>query len=131
MSNADFTQTEPAADTGAASPVARKARKVEDKIRSTTGRIESVIGKAAEGATAKVTSLGERAAGAATRLSYQAQDAYGRASAKAQETAETVRPYVEQKPFQALGIAAGAGLVLGLLLRSRGPKVIYLRPNHH
>ncbi|MDG2520633.1 DUF883 C-terminal domain-containing protein [Caulobacter segnis] len=39
---------------------------------------------------------------------------------------ETVEAYVKQKPLAAIGIAAGVGLVAGLLLRG-GSKTIYVR----
>ena len=38
-----------------------------------------------------------------------------------------VEAWVHLKPVQALGVAAGIGVVLGLLLRGRSTKTIYVR----
>lgn len=38
-----------------------------------------------------------------------------------------LQAWVQLKPAQALGVAAGIGVVLGLLLRGRSTKTVYLR----
>lgn len=52
---------------------------------------------------------------ARTRLSELEQDAYRRA----QEVADATEGYVRENPWQSVGIAAGVGLLLGLLLTRR------------
>jgi ElaB/YqjD/DUF883 family membrane-anchored ribosome-binding protein len=104
-------------------------RRIEGKIKRGAGQLEELIGQAANTASATVSKLSDRAATAAVSLSGQAKDAYEKASLKARKTAETVEPFVHQRPYAALGIAAVAGVVFGVLLAGRGPKVIYVRPH--
>jgi ElaB/YqjD/DUF883 family membrane-anchored ribosome-binding protein len=96
--------------------VARGKAAADARIEQTAGKIQGAIGQAASKATAAVS-----------RVSGQAKEAYGRASVGAQKVADTVEPFVQERPYAALGIALGAGVVLGLLLAGRGPKVIYVR----
>ena len=58
----------------------------------------------------------------------RAKDAYGQATDMAQTARETVEPFVQEKPYVSLTIAAAVGLLAGLLVAGRGPKVVYLRP---
>ena len=48
-----------------------------------------------------------------------AQEKLGEAKQKAQSVEGQIEDYVRQKPLKSVLIAAGAGLVLGLLLRRR------------
>lgn len=69
-----------------------------------------------------------QARAAATLVTGQANEVYARARLKADGVAQTVDPFVKQRPYAALGLAAAAGLVMGLLFAGRGPKVIYVKP---
>ena len=69
----------------------------------------------------------DHARAAAARVTDQARDAYDQARLKAYDLAEVVDPFVKEKPYAALGLAALGGLMLGLLYAGRGPKVVYLR----
>ena len=42
--------------------------------------------------------------------------------------ADTVDPFVKEKPYLSLALAAVAGFILGALLSGGGAKVIYIRP---
>jgi ElaB/YqjD/DUF883 family membrane-anchored ribosome-binding protein len=42
--------------------------------------------------------------------------------------AHQVDPYVKGKPYATMGMAAVAGLLLGLIMAGHGPKVIYVEP---
>lgn len=53
-------------------------------------------------------------------------DAAGALRSQFDDQLETVEAYVKNKPLAAVGIAAGVGLVLGLLLRG-GSKTVYVR----
>lgn len=75
---------------------------------------------------------------AAASVKEVAQTAIGEAreriSALASETAEAAQhrygdleAWVQLKPARALGIAAGVGILLGLLLRGRSTRVVYVR----
>ncbi|MGH6910679.1 MAG: hypothetical protein ACREEG_10875 [Phenylobacterium sp.] len=37
---------------------------------------------------------------------------------------------MHERPYAALGATLAAGVVIGLLLNSRGPKIIYVKPPH-
>jgi ElaB/YqjD/DUF883 family membrane-anchored ribosome-binding protein len=102
-------------------------RKLEGRIKQTAGQLEGLIGQTADTASAAVVKLSDRAAQAANALSEQAKRSYEKASAQAKRTAETVDPFVHERPYASLGIAAAAGLIVGLLLAARGPKVIYIK----
>jgi ElaB/YqjD/DUF883 family membrane-anchored ribosome-binding protein len=65
---------------------------------------------------------------AADRLIGQVRGAYDQACGRAKQMAADVDPVIKEKPYTALVAAAGVGLVLGLLMASRGPKVIYIKP---
>lgn len=78
----------------------------------------------AKAAAASVKEVAETAIG----------EARERISTLASETAETVQrrygdleAWVQLKPARALGIAAGIGVLLGLLLRGRSTRVVYVR----
>jgi len=94
------------------------ARKVSDTARSTSAQAQRKIGEAAD-----------YVSDAAMRASHQAKDLYGEVSDKARRVAQTVDPYVKGKPYATMGIVAVTGLLVGLLMAGRGPKVIYVEPN--
>jgi ElaB/YqjD/DUF883 family membrane-anchored ribosome-binding protein len=94
------------------------ARKVGDTARSTGSQAQRKIGEAAN-----------YVSDAALKASHQVKDLYGEVSGKARKVAETVDPYVKGKPYATMGIVAVAGLLLGLAMAGRGPKVIYVEPH--
>ena len=94
-----------------------EARQFEGRARELVGAAKDAVGRAADQARQAVATARDRAA-----------DAYVELLGKAQQTADAVEPFVKQRPYAALGIAAAAGLVLGILIAGRGPKVIYVKP---
>lgn len=56
----------------------------------------------------------------------QLQTVVGGATDQAQQRYDDLEAYVQRRPARALGIAAAAGLLIGLLLRGSGKKV-YVR----
>jgi ElaB/YqjD/DUF883 family membrane-anchored ribosome-binding protein len=52
-------------------------------------------------------------------LSEQAQDYYEQGKHKAQEWEEGLESYIQEKPLQAVLIAAGVGVLIGLLWKRR------------
>ena len=102
-------------------------RQAAGHLQEGAGKVQDAIAQVAEAATAAVNRLSEQATAAVNSLSEHARDAYGKASERAQKVADTVDPLVKDQPYAALGVAAGLGLVLGLLAAGRGPKVIYVR----
>lgn len=95
---------------------------LEERRRSRAGAAKAKIAQLAEKASAQV----DQASAAASELNSRAAAAYERARASARNVQQRVDPLVHERPYAAIGIAACAGLFLGLLL-GRGPKVIYLR----
>jgi ElaB/YqjD/DUF883 family membrane-anchored ribosome-binding protein len=93
------------------------ARKVSDTARTTGSSAQRKIGEAAN-----------QISDAAMRASHQAKDLYGEVTDKARRVAQQVDPYVKGKPYATMGMVAVAGLLLGLLMAGRGPKVIYVEP---
>ena len=62
-------------------------------------------------------------AGRARKAASTLGEAYGRAS----EIAGKVDPFVQEKPYAALGLALAAGLLLGLLIAGGQPKIVYIK----
>jgi len=91
------------------------ARKVGDTARSTSSQAQRKISEAAN-----------YVSDAAMKASHQAKDLYGEVTDKARMVAQTVDPYVKGKPYATMGIVAVTGLLIGLLMAGRGPKVIYV-----
>ena len=94
------------------------ARKVSDTAHSTSSSAQRKIGEAAH-------SISD----AAMKASSQAKDLYGEVTGKARRVVRQVDPYVKEKPYATMGMVAVGGLLLGLLMAGRGPKVIYVEPN--
>lgn len=103
-------------------------RRIEGQIKQTADQLEDLIGHSAETASAAVARLSDRVACTAGSITDQAKIAYDKASTRARQTADVVEPFVQERPYTALGIAAIGGLVMGILLAGRGPKIIYVRP---
>jgi ElaB/YqjD/DUF883 family membrane-anchored ribosome-binding protein len=99
-----------------------EAMQVEGKAMSAAGSAQQALGQAAERAKATAARVSDQARAAAGKASAQAKDAYGRASDKAQKMADKVDPFVREKPYAAVGVAAVAGLVGGLLVAGASVK---------
>jgi ElaB/YqjD/DUF883 family membrane-anchored ribosome-binding protein len=95
------------------------ARQFEGKAQDLMGSAQDTVGQVADQAKAAVS-----------KVTDQAKDVYARASDTAQSVRSQVEPFVEDRPYAALGVAAAVGLLVGLLLASRGPKIVYVRPHN-
>jgi len=77
------------------------------------------VGDQAAEATQNLRDLGGQVRDAArekySQLSDQAQEYYGQGKQMAQEWEQGVESYIQEKPLQSVLIAAGIGVVLGLL----------------
>ena len=93
------------------------ATQVEGRGQDAVGWAQEAIGEAADHARV-----------AAGRVADQAKNAYGRVTDQVQSARDVIDPFVDERPYAALAIAAAGGLLLGLLLAGRGPKVVYVRP---
>jgi len=92
-------------------------RQFQASAQNLRDAVNDAIGKAADSVAAAAVKIGD-----------QAKDVYGTATDRVQLAADTVDPLVKEKPYAAVAIAAVAGIVLGLLMSSRGPKIIYVKP---
>jgi len=88
--------------------------------------LQAVVRDAEALLQATATHTGERVAAVRTRAEESLQHAKARLAETqdevlqgARDAAEATESYVKKNPWAALGIAAGVGLVIGLLLRRR------------
>jgi ElaB/YqjD/DUF883 family membrane-anchored ribosome-binding protein len=84
-------------------------------IQAVAGKIQDAVGQTADKATETLSKVGD-----------QTKEAYARMSQGTRQVANAVEPFVEERPYAALGLAAAVGVVVGLLLAGRGPRVIYV-----
>jgi len=93
------------------------ARRLEGKAQDVIGTVQDAVTQAADEVSAAASKAGD-----------QARTAYGQVTDRAQKIAAQVDPFVKDQPYVALGLAAATGLLIGLLIAGRGPKIIYVRP---
>jgi ElaB/YqjD/DUF883 family membrane-anchored ribosome-binding protein len=98
------------------------AEAIQDAADKVTGAIDDT----AETAADKVLDAADKASAFVAEAGARAQEAYRSAAGRAQDVADTIDPFVQERPYLAVAIAAGIGLVVGLLLAGNGPKIIYV-----
>lgn len=108
-------------DTSAsATRTASRARaKIEPKLKAVGGAAHEAYDSLRDVATEAVEETRARMKDFAAQATDRLQHRYG-----------DLEAWVQLKPAQALGVAAGVGIVLGLLLRGRSTKTVYLREPH-
>jgi len=106
------------------------ADKATGTIQSAAGKVQDAIDEGAETASDKVSEIADRASEFVSKAGERVQDVYSRAAEQAQGVADTIDPFVQERPYAALAIAAGIGVVVGLLMAGRGPKIIYVDGGH-
>jgi ElaB/YqjD/DUF883 family membrane-anchored ribosome-binding protein len=113
---------------------------LEGKAKNGTGRVKHAAADAATELRGDINDaldtaqdqLAKRAAKARAMIgdaTDRATDAYEELRDRAQMVADTVAPFVKQRPYASLAIMGVVGLVLGVLFFGRGPKVIYVKPH--
>jgi ElaB/YqjD/DUF883 family membrane-anchored ribosome-binding protein len=100
------------------------------EARGAANQLKGGARKAAAKLQTRIDGLADRVADSVAKVGEQTRTAYDRTSVQARKVADKVDPFVHEKPYAALALTLGAGLLIGLLLSSRGPKVIYVRPPH-
>jgi ElaB/YqjD/DUF883 family membrane-anchored ribosome-binding protein len=98
------------------------------EARGAANQLKGGARKAADKVQQKIDGLADRVADGVAKVGEQTRSVYDRTSVKARKVAERVEPFVHEKPYSALGLTLAAGVVIGLLLNSRGPRVIYVKP---
>lgn len=101
----------------AASQTTDRARaKVEPKLKAVGGAAHDAYDSLRDVAVEAVDETRARLKDIAAQAADQLQGRYG-----------DLEAWVHEKPARAVGVAAGLGIVLGLLLRGRSTKTIYVR----
>jgi len=90
--------------------------KIRGGVREGVGHIQEAAGSAQEILEEAVDQL-KSAADAAGKV-------YGGVSGFTRDVARTI----EERSYFSVAVAAAVGLMVGLLLASRGPKIIYVKP---
>jgi uncharacterized protein YjbJ (UPF0337 family) len=100
------------------------AMELGGEIRELQGRVQEAVGSAKD----QIAKSADKARAVIGEASEAAADAYDELRDRAQKVADTVDPFVQERPYAALVIAGIAGLILGALFFGGGPKVIYVKP---
>ena len=100
------------------------ASKVKGEVRQFSDKAQQAVDSASEVAGRVAGKVREQV----SRATDQAADAYATLKDKAQDVAQKVDPFVKEKPYLTVGLAALAGVVAGIMMAGRGPKVIYVKP---
>ena len=100
-------------------PAKEAAARAEAQAREAYGKVSDQAKDAYGKASVKAKDVYGRA-------QVQAKDAYGKASEQVKTAADKLDPMIKEKPYAALGIAAAAGLLVGLILASMGSKTVYI-----
>ena len=93
--------------------------KLIDTAKTSLDDAEELLREAASSTGEKAAELRERAMAALKRTRDTLYDAQDAVIAKSRRAARATDDYVHDKPWQAIGIAAGAGLLIGLLISRR------------
>jgi ElaB/YqjD/DUF883 family membrane-anchored ribosome-binding protein len=91
-----------------AGQVRDKAAQVKDKAEQVSQHLRDVGNQVSDTAHEKIGEVRDKAA-----------DYYNRSRDAAQEWEQSLESYVQEKPLQSVLIAAGVGLILGLIWRRR------------
>ncbi|HEY9219170.1 MAG TPA: CsbD family protein [Phenylobacterium sp.] len=84
--------------------------RAQGAANNTAGKVQDAIG-------ALTGDLRTQAEGKLRQVQGKAQEAYGRVSERAEVAGSQADEFIRNKPYEAVAIAAGVGLILGLLIR--------------
>lgn len=104
--------------TAAAKEVYEAGRKrAQTAISSSKDHLSQAAKDLSDAATAKYQDVRSQATQKAEEYKGRAQEVYTTATSKAQDFQGDAEQYIRDNPLQAIGIAAGVGFVLGLIMR--------------
>lgn len=89
------------------------------EVRSVLGEIENLYEEGSERGAEEARALGKTLQEKLSGLQSKWQDFESRAEDQIRQTAKQADSYVHDKPYYAMGFAALAGLVVGVLLNRR------------
>lgn len=84
--------------------------RAQGAANTTAGKVQDALG-AIKG------DLKMQAEGKMRQAKGKAQEVYGRVAERTELTASDVDQFIRTRPYEAVGIAAGVGLLIGLLVR--------------
>ena len=90
-------------------------------LKNIAGDSEALVKNAAGEAREAVTGVRTRTEESLRQVRANVGDLRNDVAARARAAAQTTSTYVHDKPWQSIGLAAGAGLIIGLLI-NRGRK---------
>ncbi len=93
------------------------AKEIKGKVQSAAATLKD-----------KAADLGDTVSSVASQATDQAKDLYAQASEQYDAAVAQIDPFVRERPYAAIGIAAVVGLLVGLAWNGRGSKVVYLKP---
>ncbi|MDD2915330.1 MAG: DUF883 family protein [Gallionella sp.] len=105
------------ASTGVSGEVSKE--KLMQDLRVVVSDAEELLRATASQAGDKVTAARERIQDSLAVAKERLADAQEQVAEKAKQAARVTDEYVHENPWKAVGIAAGAGLIIGMLI-SRG-----------
>ena len=93
--------------------------KLVDEFSSVLSEAETLLDKAAKETGDKARDLRSQVEARLLSAKLKLQELEGEAVARAKAAARATDDYVHDHPWQAIGVAAGIGLVIGLLVSRR------------
>ena len=97
------------------------SEKLMRDLKNFAGESETLVKAAAGDARDAVTGVRTRTEESLRQVRASVGDLQKDVAARARGAAQTTSTYVHDKPWQSIGLAAGAGLIVGLLI-NRGRK---------
>jgi ElaB/YqjD/DUF883 family membrane-anchored ribosome-binding protein len=94
-------------------------RKLMDDLRTVVADAEALLSATAEGAGEKAHDARRRAAESVEQARARLDELETELKKRAEKAADDAGRYVRDNPWQAIGIAAAVGVVLGLVLGRR------------
>ncbi|MFC4339040.1 DUF883 family protein [Cupriavidus numazuensis] len=100
-------------------PTARKQEKLMSDVKTVLSDAEELLKQAASTTGEKAAELRERGMGLLKQAKEKAQDLQDAVVTKSKAAARATDDYVHDHPWRAVGVAAGVGLLVGLLLNRK------------
>ena len=100
----------------------RSPEEIEESTERLLQDLKAVVQDGEELLRAGAAALGERGAAAREKLTAAlevAKETSRKLEVRARETAKATDLYIRENPYQAIGIAFGAGILFGILLNRR------------
>ena len=95
------------------------ARRLMDDLRTVVSDAEALLAATAHDASDRAREARDRATGSVEQARKRLEDLERDVKARARAVADDANRYVEDNPWQSIGVAAAVGVVIGLLLGRR------------